>query len=402
MRKSLVLLLLLALACRAPPLRPRPAPVEGTDYVVIDDGQPYAPLDGRDRGGRGVRLLVPALRGVPAGAGRRGSARCPADVRFTYVPAVFTRRRQLRARLFRRRAFRRARHAPTMRCSARSTTRALLPLNASVAELAGYYGQQGLDAGKVAGLHAQSGGRREARARAPVRAAQRRRGHAVAGHQRPLSHHRPHSRRRTAHRQPADRTIARARALPPPIPIRSRTDEAHRPDVAVVARVAAAGRLQPPRVRAPGRCDMRRPRPPPTPRPVPRPKRLRPLPIPARCPPAMRPPRTRPRRIRRLTPRWMPSRRPPRARRWSPAPITSVIQGGQPYAPLNGKIEVVEVFNFICPACARFEPLLSRVEAQAAGRRAPDLRARGFQRAVASLRAGVPRRRCDGPGREVA
>jgi thiol:disulfide interchange protein DsbA len=36
-----------------------------------------------------------------------------------------------------------------------------------------------------------------------------------------------------------------------------------------------------------------------------------------------------------------------------------VIQGGQPYAPLNGKIEVVEVFNFICPACARFEPLLN-------------------------------------------
>ena len=36
-----------------------------------------------------------------------------------------------------------------------------------------------------------------------------------------------------------------------------------------------------------------------------------------------------------------------------------VIQGGQPFDPLNGKIEVVEVFNFICPACARFEPLLS-------------------------------------------
>ena len=35
------------------------------------------------------------------------------------------------------------------------------------------------------------------------------------------------------------------------------------------------------------------------------------------------------------------------------------IQGGQPFQPLNGKIEVVEVFNFICPACARFEPLLS-------------------------------------------
>jgi thiol:disulfide interchange protein DsbA len=32
------------------------------------------------------------------------------------------------------------------------------------------------------------------------------------------------------------------------------------------------------------------------------------------------------------------------------------IQGGQPYLPLNGKVEVVEVFNFICPACNQFEP----------------------------------------------
>jgi thiol:disulfide interchange protein DsbA len=32
------------------------------------------------------------------------------------------------------------------------------------------------------------------------------------------------------------------------------------------------------------------------------------------------------------------------------------IQGGQPYLPLNGKVEVVEVFNFICPACNAFEP----------------------------------------------
>jgi thiol:disulfide interchange protein DsbA len=32
------------------------------------------------------------------------------------------------------------------------------------------------------------------------------------------------------------------------------------------------------------------------------------------------------------------------------------IQGGQPYLPLNGKIELVEVFNFICPACNQFEP----------------------------------------------
>lgn len=32
------------------------------------------------------------------------------------------------------------------------------------------------------------------------------------------------------------------------------------------------------------------------------------------------------------------------------------IQGGQPYLPLAGKIELVEVFNFICPACNQFEP----------------------------------------------
>jgi thiol:disulfide interchange protein DsbA len=36
-----------------------------------------------------------------------------------------------------------------------------------------------------------------------------------------------------------------------------------------------------------------------------------------------------------------------------------VIKGGQPFEPLNGKIEVVEVFNFVCPACAGFQPMLS-------------------------------------------
>lgn len=36
-----------------------------------------------------------------------------------------------------------------------------------------------------------------------------------------------------------------------------------------------------------------------------------------------------------------------------------VVPGGQPYAPLNGKVEVVEVFSYVCPACARFEPVFS-------------------------------------------
>lgn len=38
------------------------------------------------------------------------------------------------------------------------------------------------------------------------------------------------------------------------------------------------------------------------------------------------------------------------------------IDGGKPYEPLNGKIEVVEVFGYVCPACARFEPMVSAWE----------------------------------------
>jgi thiol:disulfide interchange protein DsbA len=35
-----------------------------------------------------------------------------------------------------------------------------------------------------------------------------------------------------------------------------------------------------------------------------------------------------------------------------------VIPNGQPFEPLNGKVEVVEVFNHVCPACAAFQPLV--------------------------------------------
>ena len=31
------------------------------------------------------------------------------------------------------------------------------------------------------------------------------------------------------------------------------------------------------------------------------------------------------------------------------------IQGGQPFDPLDGKIEVVEVFGYVCPACNAFQ-----------------------------------------------
>jgi thiol:disulfide interchange protein DsbA len=38
------------------------------------------------------------------------------------------------------------------------------------------------------------------------------------------------------------------------------------------------------------------------------------------------------------------------------------IQGGQHFDPLNGKIEVVEVFGYVCPACFRFQPLVNAWE----------------------------------------
>ncbi|MGY1408097.1 MULTISPECIES: thiol:disulfide interchange protein DsbA/DsbL [unclassified Luteimonas] len=41
-----------------------------------------------------------------------------------------------------------------------------------------------------------------------------------------------------------------------------------------------------------------------------------------------------------------------------------LIPGGQPFEPLEGKIEVVEVFNYVCPACAMFQPLVSNWKAQ--------------------------------------
>lgn len=33
-----------------------------------------------------------------------------------------------------------------------------------------------------------------------------------------------------------------------------------------------------------------------------------------------------------------------------------LVQNGQPFEPLNGKIEVVEMFGYVCPACAAFQP----------------------------------------------
>ncbi len=45
-----------------------------------------------------------------------------------------------------------------------------------------------------------------------------------------------------------------------------------------------------------------------------------------------------------------------------PAPVEGtdyvVIANGKPFQPATGKIEVAEVFGFVCPACAAFQPLI--------------------------------------------
>ena len=53
---------------------------------------------------------------------------------------------------------------------------------------------------------------------------------------------------------------------------------------------------------------------------------------------------------------------PAQARQVGPDPVAGtdyiVIEGGQPIQPATGKIEVAEVFGYVCPACARFQPLI--------------------------------------------
>lgn len=46
-----------------------------------------------------------------------------------------------------------------------------------------------------------------------------------------------------------------------------------------------------------------------------------------------------------------------------PAPVEGedylTIDGGVPFAPADGKVEVVEVFGYVCPACFRFQSMLA-------------------------------------------
>lgn len=60
---------------------------------------------------------------------------------------------------------------------------------------------------------------------------------------------------------------------------------------------------------------------------------------------------------------------PPAAAAAAPAALPAAsdyqqIPNGQPFEPADGKIEVVEFFNYACPACDRFDPLLEAWKAK--------------------------------------
>lgn len=144
MRRLLILLSCLLFALPALAAAP---PVEGTDYVLIDNGQPYAPLAGKIEVVEVFGYWCPhcAEFQPQLSAWKRT---LPADVRFTYVPAVFTAGDNFA------RAYFAAEHYGILARTHDAMFPAihvegLLPLNASVPELAAYYATQGLDPAKA-------------------------------------------------------------------------------------------------------------------------------------------------------------------------------------------------------------------------------------------------------------
>jgi thiol:disulfide interchange protein DsbA len=147
MRKLLILIAGLLLALPALAAGPAPAPVEGTDYVLVDNPQPYAPLAGKIEVVEVFGYWCPhcAEFQPQLSAWKR---KLPADVRFSYVPAVFEAGDSFA------RAYFAAEHFGVLEKTHDAMFRAIhvdgvLPRNASAAELAAYYGQQGLDPAKV-------------------------------------------------------------------------------------------------------------------------------------------------------------------------------------------------------------------------------------------------------------
>lgn len=81
--------LLLAVAAPSHGLAADDAPVEGRDYVVIPDGQPWQPADGRIEVAEVFAYWCHVCNDFQPLVDR-WQASLPADVRFSYVPAAFS------------------------------------------------------------------------------------------------------------------------------------------------------------------------------------------------------------------------------------------------------------------------------------------------------------------------
>lgn len=143
----LLLALLLPLAANAAqPSPPRPL-VAGIDYVEIPGGTPYQPLEGK------IEVVEVFAYWCHHCADFQPKvdawkAKLPANVRFTYVPAAFDSNDP----------FARAYFAADMAGALNKTHHALfnalhvdetLPRNASIDQIAAFYGKLGLDAAKM-------------------------------------------------------------------------------------------------------------------------------------------------------------------------------------------------------------------------------------------------------------
>jgi thiol:disulfide interchange protein DsbA len=143
----LALLLPLAAAASQPPAA-KPAPlVAGTDYIEIPGGTPYQPLDGK------VEVVEIFAYWCHHCADFQPKVEAwkrtlPANVRFTYVPAAFDSADP----------FARAYFAADMAGALGKTHHALfsaiheeesLPKNASIDQIAAFYGRLGLDTAKM-------------------------------------------------------------------------------------------------------------------------------------------------------------------------------------------------------------------------------------------------------------
>lgn len=126
---------------------PAAAPVAGVDYMLIEGGQPYQPRDGK------IEVVEVFAYWCPHCAAfqpllEAWKDKLPADVRLTYVPAVFSDGDAFA------RAYFAAEAAAALDKTHAATYRAIhddkrLPKNATIDELAWFFGQQGLDAERM-------------------------------------------------------------------------------------------------------------------------------------------------------------------------------------------------------------------------------------------------------------